>query len=108
MYSAEALDLADYNEPRPTHAEILARNARWSYHWKLRLEKGRPVPRVVTRQWRPDWKHYPLHDSVAPDPILNLLALRSAATQRRFNPRAATAYGELRQRVVSPLDKALP
>lgn len=99
----EALDLADYDEPRLSHAEILARNARGDLHRALRVAKGRPAYRTATQQQRPDWKHYRNAPTVAPDPILDLLALRSAATMRRFNAGAALRYGELRQTVVSPV-----
>lgn len=106
-YLDEARELADYDTPR-SHAEILAHNARMAWHRAERVAKGRPEYRTVTQQWRPDWKHYRNLPTVAPDPILDLKALRSAATMRHFNADAASRYGEKRQTVVSPLNEKLP
>lgn len=43
-----------------------------------------------------------------PDPILDLWTVRSIALEQKANPAAQQRYGELLQRVVSPLDRSLP
>lgn len=68
-----------------------------------RVFKGRPACRVVYRQTRPDWKHYPARDTVAPDPILDLLVARQWVVKAPHDPAVQQRYGELLQRVVSPV-----
>lgn len=95
-------ELAPEREREPTLEELRARNARWEFYGSERVHKGRPRYRTVYRQWRPDWKHYPVRDAVAPDPILNLLAARQSARLRPCDPEVQQRYGELLQLVVSP------
>lgn len=100
----EARDMADFgDEPQLSLDELDARNARWEWYRAERVMKGRPKWRVTTTQPRPDWKHYPVRETVAPDPILDLKTARSWAIDKPFDPATQQRYGEVRQRVVSPV-----
>lgn len=77
------------------------RNFEAARRLSLRTAKGRPS--VVYRQWRPDWRHHPMVDTTAPDPILDLMAARSWAIAKPCDPATQQRYGELLQRVVSPV-----
>lgn len=74
-----------------------------AYRKAERIAKGRPAYRINYTQPRPDWKHYPVRPTVAPDPILNLLAARKCARMRPSDPAVQQRYGEMLQRVVSPV-----
>lgn len=70
----------------------------------LRAEKGRALtPKIqILRCDFPRYGRAPVyaHD---PDPILDLWRVRAIAIERPDDHRAQIAYGETRQRVVSPV-----
>lgn len=74
-----------------------------AYRKAERIAKGRKACRTVYTQPRPDWKHYPVRPTVAPDPILNLLAARKCARMLPGDLGVQQRYGELLQTVVSPV-----
>lgn len=80
---------------------------------RLREAKGRPRYRATYQQ--PIVRDRRVVGSVrtiAPDPMLDLYALRSLSVFRTLDPKVSAQnqvrYGALRQRVVSPLDRRLP
>ena len=105
----EARDLADLNEPRMSHAKILARNDRWSARRDERVRKGRPAYRQVHVQYEyRDGRIARSFKTLTPDPMFDLYAARKLAhnppaydadTLARVNVR----YGELMARVTSPV-----
>lgn len=75
-----------------------------AYRKAERIAKGRPACRVIYRQPRNDWRHHPVRDEVAPDPILVLYVARDWARRCRGDLAVQQRYGELLQRVVSPVN----
>lgn len=75
---------------------------------ELRIAKGRPRYRTLYTQhhYRDGQIAKIDRDVIAPDPILGLHGARIWALTGE--PRANVRYGELVQRVVSPLDRRLP
>ena len=105
----EARDLADFNEPRQSHAEILARNDRWAARRAERVRKGRPAYRQVHVQYEyRDGRIARSFKTTTPDPMFDLyaarmLARRPPAYDADVLARVHYRYGELRATVTSPV-----
>jgi hypothetical protein len=101
----EARDLADFNEPRQSHAEILSRNDRWAARRAERERKGR-AGYVGQHEYR-DGRIVRTIRTNAPDPILDLYAARKAVIRPAYDAdviaRVNFRYGELRATVTSPV-----
>ena len=71
----------------------------WETRCDIRELRGRPRFRTMTRQYDHSQRSL-MAATVAPDPILDLYVARS---NWRSSSATAQRYGEIRQRVVSPV-----
>lgn len=78
-------------------------SAAWEIRAAERVSKGRPPFRRLTLQVRRDRDRYPQRETVSPDPILDLYVARDNARYKPCDPFTQQRYGEIRQRVVSPV-----
>lgn len=77
--------------------------AAWEIRVAERVAKGRPAFRHVWLQVRRDRDRYPHRETLSPDPILDLFVAREWARLKPCDPFTQQRYGEIRQRVVSPV-----